>query len=170
MSSYTVVKGDSMSSIAAKFNITIMQLEAANPQVTDPNLIQIGQVLNIPGAGSGLTPNQLSALQLHNSARQAISAQTGHARPDLVWDTDLESSAQQWANHLIATGTFEHSGTPNVGENLSEFFPASGATVMAATQGWLDEAKFYHGQPIDGNFAQYGHYTQVRISFLNDKV
>ncbi|KAK5455986.1 hypothetical protein LTS15_005305 [Exophiala xenobiotica] len=110
---------------------------------------------------SDLNPHQASALQMHNDARRAISAQTGHSRPDLSWDHGLEASAQRWADHLAQTESFDHSGTPNVGENLYVIFPASIATVMAATQGWLDEAQYYHGQPIDGDFAQYGHYTQI---------
>ena len=159
-----------MSNIAAKFHISTAHLEAANPQVADPNPIRVGQVLNIPSNGAGLNPHQLEALQMHNNARRSISAQTGHARPDLVWDKDLENGAQQWANHLAETGDFEHSGTPGVGENLFAVFPASAGTVMGATQSWLDEAQFYHGQPIDGNFAQYGHYTQVCAPFLVDEM
>ena len=45
---YTVKSGDSMSSIATAKGVTLAALEAANPQVTNPNLIQVGQVLNLP--------------------------------------------------------------------------------------------------------------------------
>jgi len=112
---------------------------------------------------SDLNPHQAAAIQMHNDARRSISAQTGHSRPDLVWDRDLEASAQRWADHLAQTESFDHSGTPGVGENLFLLGPADSATVMAATQGWLNEAQNYHGQPIDGDFAQYGHYTQVSV-------
>lgn len=112
---------------------------------------------------SDLNPHQASALQMHNDARRAISAQTGHSRPDLTWDRGLEASAQEWADHLAQTGTFEHSPDHGVGENLYASFPANIATLMGATQGWLDEAQHYHGQPIDGDYPQYGHYTQVSV-------
>lgn len=46
--SYTVEKGDTLVAIAAKFKITVDALRAANPQVTDPTKLQIGQVLTIP--------------------------------------------------------------------------------------------------------------------------
>ena len=49
---YTVVTGDSLTSIAAKFGVSLTCLEKANPQITDPNLIQPGAVLNIPSAGT----------------------------------------------------------------------------------------------------------------------
>ncbi len=46
--SYAVEKGDTLVAIAAKFKITVDALRAANPQVTDPTKLQIGQVLTIP--------------------------------------------------------------------------------------------------------------------------
>ncbi len=49
--SYTVQAGDTMGGIAARFRISLGALEAANPQVTNPNVIYPGQHLNIPGGG-----------------------------------------------------------------------------------------------------------------------
>jgi pathogenesis-related protein 1 len=35
-------------------------------------------------------------------------------------------------------------------------------TVDKGVQAWLDEKKFYNGEPIGGaNFSQVGHYTQA---------
>jgi N-acetylmuramoyl-L-alanine amidase len=45
---YTVVQGDTGTTIAQKFAITLQQLEDANPGV-NWNDLQIGQTLNIPG-------------------------------------------------------------------------------------------------------------------------
>lgn len=45
---YTVQSGDSLGVIAARFNVTVEALEAANPQITDFNLIFPGQVISIP--------------------------------------------------------------------------------------------------------------------------
>jgi len=44
---YVVQPGDTMTSIATAHNMTLAALEAANPQVTNPNKIQAGQVLNL---------------------------------------------------------------------------------------------------------------------------
>ena len=52
---YTVVSGDNMTSIAASHHVTLAELEAANPQVTNDNLIYPGQVLTIPVSSSNLT-------------------------------------------------------------------------------------------------------------------
>lgn len=55
---YTVQAGDTLFSIARRHGLTVEQLLAANPQITNPNLVQIGQVLTIPDDDFGLaTPS-----------------------------------------------------------------------------------------------------------------
>lgn len=49
--SETVVAGDSLREIANRCNTTIAALLAANPDITNPNLIYTGQVIAIPGEG-----------------------------------------------------------------------------------------------------------------------
>ena len=44
---YTVAKGDSFSTIAKKFGVTVRQIQDANPKV-QPTKLQIGQKLQIP--------------------------------------------------------------------------------------------------------------------------
>jgi LysM repeat protein len=59
---YTVRSGDSMSAIASRNGISLSALERANPQVTNPNLIRVGQRLNIPGrSGTVGAPPPVSA-------------------------------------------------------------------------------------------------------------
>ena len=48
MATYTVQKGDTLTAIAAKFGVSLTALEAANPQITNPDLIFPGQVVTIP--------------------------------------------------------------------------------------------------------------------------
>lgn len=48
-SKYTVQKGDTLSSIAKKYGVTVAELLKANPQIKDPNLIKVGEVITIPG-------------------------------------------------------------------------------------------------------------------------
>ena len=52
--SVEVASGDTLSQIAAANNTTVEALLAANPDITDPNIIQIGQKINIPTTASGL--------------------------------------------------------------------------------------------------------------------
>ena len=53
---YTVVAGDSLFTIAQKFNTTVDAIVRANPQITDPSKISVGQRICIPGVAPGPTP------------------------------------------------------------------------------------------------------------------
>jgi len=46
---YEVKPGDTLSRIAAQFNVTLEQLLDANKQITNRDLINVGQKINIPG-------------------------------------------------------------------------------------------------------------------------
>lgn len=45
---HTVRSGETLLSIAQQHNVTLAELLAANPDITDPNLIRVGQTLNLP--------------------------------------------------------------------------------------------------------------------------
>ena len=48
--SYTIVSGDTFFSIAQAHGTSVAAIEAANPGV-NPSALQVGQVINLPGAG-----------------------------------------------------------------------------------------------------------------------
>jgi LysM repeat protein len=48
---YVVKSGDYLAKIAGRFNLTLYEIEAANPQISDFEHIQVGWPLNIPPAG-----------------------------------------------------------------------------------------------------------------------
>ncbi|MGE5583213.1 MAG: LysM peptidoglycan-binding domain-containing protein [Bacillota bacterium] len=55
---YTVKSGDTMFFIAKRFNISLQDLIAANPQISDPNTIFPGQVICVPVSAPTVTcPN-----------------------------------------------------------------------------------------------------------------
>ena len=45
---HTVVPGDTLARLALRYGVSIGLLLEANPEITDPNVIRVGQVLNIP--------------------------------------------------------------------------------------------------------------------------
>lgn len=47
---YNVVAGDTLAEIAAKLKATVTELMTANPKITDPDKINVGDVLTIPKA------------------------------------------------------------------------------------------------------------------------
>jgi len=49
--SYTVVKGDTLTSISAKYGVTVAELKTTN-HITDEKKLGVGQVLTIPNAKS----------------------------------------------------------------------------------------------------------------------
>lgn len=54
---YTVVSGDNLSTIAQRNGMTLQQLQALNPEITNPNLIKLGQQIKL-GSGTTPTPTQ----------------------------------------------------------------------------------------------------------------
>ncbi|WNV86560.1 LysM peptidoglycan-binding domain-containing protein [Umezawaea sp. Da 62-37] len=90
--SYTVVWGDTLSGIAARFGTTVATLANANG-IANPNLIGVGQVLRVPGTGgddSGeayqIQPGDtLSALAARwGTTVAAIANRNGIANPNLI--------------------------------------------------------------------------------------
>ena len=53
-----------------------------------------------------------TCLEAHNNKRAL------HGASPLVWDATLAQHAQAWADHLVATGTFDHAQNTGEGENL----------------------------------------------------
>ena len=64
MNTYTVQPGDTLTSIAAQVlgpGHQYGELLPYNPQITDPNVIQVGEVINYPApAGSSASSSQAS--------------------------------------------------------------------------------------------------------------
>ncbi len=63
---YSVGAGDSLWDIASNIGTTVEQLLSANPQISDPGLIRIGDVVNVPaaggnGGGSGIATSTVAA-------------------------------------------------------------------------------------------------------------
>jgi LysM repeat protein len=49
---YYAVKGDTLRKIAARFGTTVDALLKLNPQITNPNVIYVGQAITVPSASS----------------------------------------------------------------------------------------------------------------------
>jgi LysM repeat protein len=52
-STHTVRAGDTLSGIAASAGVSLSRVEAANPQIVDPNLITVGELIQVPDGRSG---------------------------------------------------------------------------------------------------------------------
>ncbi len=58
---YVVKTGDTLTSIARKYGLTVDDLLAANPQIKDPNKIKVGDQITIPTPGSSPAATASSA-------------------------------------------------------------------------------------------------------------
>lgn len=122
VSTYVVAAGDTMSGIAATHGVTLGALEAANPQVTDPSVIEIGQLLNLPRG------NSHQPIPTHRTERQAAipvesvgySLFTGGGGLQ-SWITDacgqLGVPAEHWVRGYTVLCTRESSGRANAINN-----------------------------------------------------
>ncbi len=54
---YIIKSGDTLTSISAKFNVSIEDILAANPDLKNPDSIAEGQTLHIPAPGTGASPS-----------------------------------------------------------------------------------------------------------------
>jgi pathogenesis-related protein 1 len=102
-----------------------------------------------------------AALDAHNRIRNEVGT------PPLQWSATLSAFAQDWADHIAATGCqMQHrpmSGkwAQQYGENI---FWGNGRYFNAtdATNSWYSERKdFRYGPVTESNYARIGHYTQL---------
>lgn len=76
---YTVRASNTLYSIGQRFGVTTQQIATANPQITDPNTIFVGQVICIP-TGKKPTPNgqlRVLSLRLLDEAGQPLPTVNG---------------------------------------------------------------------------------------------
>jgi pathogenesis-related protein 1 len=115
-----------------------------------------------PPVGNQYDPNSqgrspVLITQEMQDAHNAIRSRVG--LPPLVWLDQLAKVAQDWANHLIATGALSHRPNNRYGENI---YAISGghATPVEVVDSWAREAREYD---IRSNTCSgvCGHYTQI---------
>lgn len=105
------------------------------------------------GSSGSLTTDEQNALNAHNDAR----ADVGTA--DLTWDASLAADALAYAKTLASSGTFQHSGVSDQGENLY-MQSGSGTPLLNAVNAFLEEKKLYNDEAITStNYMSFGHYS-----------
>lgn len=82
---YTVQKGDTLTSIAAKFGTTVARLVDLN-NITDPDYIVVGQVLIVSGSSSPSYETAMSAIEFKAFGLQSNTDRTVYA----TWHWDRE--------------------------------------------------------------------------------
>lgn len=145
----------SVSNVATTVVATVAPTSAvANAVPSNPATKTSAAASTGTNASSSLTSDEQAALDAHNDAR----AEVGTA--DLSWDASLAADALAYAQTLASSGTFEHSGVSDQGENLY-MQSYSGTPLTNAVKGFLEEKSLYHGEAISStNYMSFGHYSK----------
>lgn len=144
---YTVVSGDTLSTIATQFGVSLDALESAN-SIADANLITVGTLLTIPAGGSSPPAATAGAAPVGSTyVVQAGDTVSGIAGRFGVGVGTLESANNIVDGNLIVVGTvLTIPGTNGSGP------PSGVATSTAIGTTYTVVA----GDTLDGIAAQYG--------------
>lgn len=127
---YIVKQGDTLSSIAEKYGLTVQQLLAINPQITDPDKLMPGMKIKLavgpvpigpgqPDIGHSITPvgqTETPFMQIPVQA-QAVGASDGHSGPG-----------------SMAAGAYVHAGSDTAPQASAGAAQASAQQSAAAGQ------------------------------------
>lgn len=104
LTEYTIQKGDTFSTIAPKFNVSVKALQTANPTV-DPAKLQIGKKINIPAATAPTTTAPASGATVVDTASgtTTYTVKSGDTLSKLATDFRTTVKAIQAANGLTDT-------------------------------------------------------------------
>jgi len=109
-----------------------------------------------PKGGGKVPAAAAEFLQVHNDARARVGV------APLRWSETLARHAQEWADHLASTGSFQHRDRSKSGYGENLFGGSEGYGPADAARNWLEERAAYRGDPVTPqNFQSVGHYTQM---------
>ena len=164
--SHKVVRGDTMWKLAVQYHVGTSEIIQTNPQVSDPDLIYPGQILQIPQLESTVSSYELEVIRLVNEIRQ----QNG-LRP-LAANWELSRVARYKSQDMRDNGYFSHNsptyGTPfqmlsafglsyrTAGENIAKGY----ASPQAVVNGWMNSS----GQRANILNASY---TQIGVGYVS---
>lgn len=174
--SHTVVAGDTMWKLAVKYQAGTSEIIAANPQISNPDLIYPGQVLTIPQTDSKVSAYEAEVVRLVNEIRQENGLQP------LTANWELSRVARYKSQDMKDKGYFSHTsptyGTPfqmirafglsfrTAGENIAKGY----ATPQAVVNGWMNSSghranilNSAYKQIGVGYVAQGSYWTQMFI-------
>lgn len=159
--SHTVVSGDTMWKLAVQYQVGTSEIIQANPQVSDPNLIYPGQVLQIPQLDSSVSSYEAEVVRLVNDIRRQNGLQP------LTANWELSRVARYKSQDMLDRGYFSHNsptyGSPfqmitafglsyrTAGENIAKGYSSPQAVVNA----WMNSSG-HRANILNGSYSQIG--------------
>src|SRR5215471_523769 len=160
---YEVQPGDSLSKIAAKFGVSLHDLLDANRQILDPNMITIGQKINIPGTTPAPPPAPAPGHDetydgIHPAPGTVLMARANYNHPPLRNSPGQRDPAiySQLVNQFAVGNNPRY--LPDNGNTYCNIFAWDVSRAMGAEiPHWIDSA---------GNIAAPGapHASEVNIN------
>jgi uncharacterized protein YkwD len=150
---YTVRPGDTLGKIAARNGTTVSAIRAANPALSNPNVISVGQQLVLPACAASSTATSSTAAATSAPAAPAAAPRAQspqgfgeimglvnatrqrHGVSQLTWNDALALAAQRHANDIAGRRVMSHTGSD--GSNPKQRaaragYPASPGGVRAS--------------------------------------
>ena len=158
---HTVVSGDTMWKIAVKYQVGLSEIKSANPQISNPNLIYPGQVLNIPTTDSSVTSYEKEVIRLVNEIR----VQNG--LKELKYNWELSRVARYKSQDMRDNRYFSHTspvyGSPfqmmkNFGityRSAAENIARGQATPQAVVNAWMNSSG-HRANILNASFTEIG--------------
>ncbi|SFC33300.1 LD-carboxypeptidase LdcB, LAS superfamily [Alkalibacterium subtropicum] len=176
--SYTVQSGDTLSVIARNYGTTVAALVSANT-ISNPDLIYVGQTLEIPGTDGGSdsgdsggdsgpdqTPSGTTYTVQSGDTLSAIARDYGTTVDPLVSANNISNPNLIYVGQVLdIPGT--SSGDSDSGDSDTSGFPTSPSQVSAPT--YIDDILIVNkGIPLPEDYAP-GENSYARAEFENMK-
>lgn len=157
---YTVQGGDSLSGIAAAHGLSLAQIESLNPQISNPNLIHPGDLVNI---GSAPAPAP-SAPSVPSSPTRQYIVQSGDNMSKIAGQFGLSLAAIEALNPQIPNPSLIYPGeVVYVGGST----PAPAPVVAPANTGTY--ITIASGNTLSGLAAKYGTSVSQLLAWNQSK-
>ena len=163
--SYTVVAGDSLWKIAVKTQTGVQELIDANPQLANPDQINIGQKINIPTNEQASVEQEVVKLVNAERAKEGL--------PALKEDWELSRVAKYKSQDMHDKNYFDHTsptyGTPfTMMKNFGITYKSAGENIAKGQQSatevvnaWMNSAG-HRANILNKN------YTHIGVGFVKD--
>lgn len=159
--SHTVAPGDTMWKLAVRYQVGTSEIIQANPQISDPNLIYPGQVLQIPQLDSTVTSYETEVIRLVNEIRRE------NGLNPLTANWELSRVARYKSQDMADNRYFSHTsptyGSPfqmikafglsyrTAGENIAMGY----STPQAVVDGWMNSSG-HRANILNASYTQIG--------------
>lgn len=166
-STYTVQPGDTLSKIAAKYNISVSKLRASNPQIKNTSSIKPGQKLTIPSQDT-ISDYEKEVVRLVNIEREKRGLQK------LTLNAQICKVARIKSQDMINKKYFSHTsptyGSPfRMMESFGIRFSAAGENIAYGQKTPAEVMKTWMNSPGHRENILSKTYTQIGVGLATSK-